>query len=344
MAMIDTKAGTKTWKEPGQAEPDLKSQTVDRQLTQAQKDMLGEEDLGSVLNKVSDPNYVDPSKKIKGMGSNKMDKDAFFKLMLAQLKNQDPTNPLKNHEMAAQLAQFSGLEQMTNINTTLSEMKQGNKPIEQFQALNLIGKMVSGDSAKITRNDLDKEHEVKFTLPQDAKSTDVKILNNKNEVVREYKFSNLKEGENKISWNGENDKGQLAKAGDYRVQIDAQGNGGQKLAIKTDFTGLVSGMSFSPEGPVLQVGKQNVRLKDIRQFSDPGLMSNDQKSQDITQLDLNKTNAMKQTNIKEETKSPERLKAEAASSDDMFAQLGLGAELVDKVKSAEAKAAGDKEM
>ena len=337
---MDVKAGTKTWRDPqAGVEPDLKSQGTARSLTQGEKEALGTENLGEALNKIADPNYIDPSKKVRGVGSNAMDKDAFFKLMIAQLKHQDPSNPLKNHEMAAQLAQFSGLEQMTNINTTLQEMKQANKPVEQFQALNLIGKEVSGDSAKITRSDLDKDHEVKFNLPQDTKDTEVTIFNAKKEVVRKLKFSQLKAGENKFSWNGEDEKGNKAKAGDYKVEISATGTAGQKLAVKTDFTGLVTGMSFSPEGPVLQVGKQNVRLKDIRQFSDPSLKNNDQNSTDVTNLDLNKAAASKQTNIKQETKSPEQLKAMESSADDMWGSLSASPELYKQHQAGDDKVA-----
>lgn len=336
---MDVKMGTKTWREPGKQEPDLKTQASDRQLTQQEKDVLGTENIGEALNKIADPNYVDPSKKVRGVGNSNMDKDAFFKLMITQLKHQDPTNPLKNHEMAAQLAQFSGLEQMTNINSTLQEMKQANKPIEQFQALNLIGKEVSGDSAKITRSEIDKDHEVKFNLPQDAKDTEVTIFNAKKEVVRKMKFPLLNSGENKFSWNGEDEKGNKAKPGDYKVQIDATGVSGQKLTVKTDFTGVITGMSFSPEGPVLQVGKQNVRLKDIRQFSDPSLKSNDQNSTDVTNLDLNKTDASKQTKIKEETKTPEQLKAMESSATDMWEGLSAAKELLQKHEQAEDKLA-----
>lgn len=324
---MDVKTGTKTWRDPQLQEPDLKSQASGRGLTQNEKDALGAENIGEALNKISDPNYVDPSKKTRGVGSSAMDKDAFFKLLITQLKHQDPTNPLKNHEMAAQLAQFSGLEQMSNINTTLKEMKQGNKPIEQFQALNMIGKEISGDSAKITRSEIDKDHEVKFNLPADTKDTEVTIFNAKKEAVRKLKFSQLKMGENKFSWNGEDEKGNKAKPGEYKVEISATGTAGQKLNVKTDFTGIVTGMSFSSEGPVLQVGKQNVRLKDIRQFSDPSLKSNDQNSRDVTNLDLNKADASKQTKIKEETKTPEQVKAMEASADDMWGSISAAKEL-----------------
>jgi flagellar basal-body rod modification protein FlgD len=123
----------------------------------------------------SHPNWIDPSKKARTVGNSNLDKDAFFKLMLAQMKNQDPTNPLKSHEMAAQLANFSSLEQMQNINKTLGEMKEGQKPSENFQALNLIGKAVAGDSSKVIRGLNDKDHDFKFNLPMDASEVGIKV-------------------------------------------------------------------------------------------------------------------------------------------------------------------------
>ncbi|MBC7754770.1 MAG: flagellar biosynthesis protein FlgD [Moraxellaceae bacterium] len=334
---METKIGTKTWAEPGQ-KTDLKSEFTQTQLTAAQKQALGAENLGAALNKVSDPNWVDPSKKVRGTGNKEMDKDAFFKLMMAQLKNQDPTNPLKNHEMAAQLAQFSTLEQMSNMNTTLKEMKAGNKPIEEFQALNMIGKKVSGDSSKLTRIDVDKEHEFAFKLPSDAKTTEIKLMNAKGDVVREFKFNELKAGENKVVWNGETEDGRKAPAGNYVFQTEATGANGQKLQVKTDFEGVISGMSFSGEGPVLQIGKQTVRLKDIRQFSDPSLMSNDQKTNDVTDLDLKKSTHNGQNNIKEETKTEAQKKAMAGSTSDVLADVGMSSEMLGKVEREISKA------
>jgi flagellar basal-body rod modification protein FlgD len=335
--MMEVKTGTKTWAEPGQ-KMDLKSEFPQTQLTDAQKQALGADNLGSVLNKVSDPNYIDPSKKVRGTGNKEMDKDAFFKLMMAQMKNQDPTNPLKNHEMAAQLAQFSTLEQMSNMNTTLKELKAGNKPIEEFQALNMIGKKVAGDSSKVTRNETDKEHEFAFKLPEAAKETGIKLMNAKGDIIREFKFQQLQGGDNKVVWNGETEDGRKAPAGQYFFQTEATGMNGQKLHVKTDFEGVISGMSFSPEGPVLQIGKQSVRLKDIRQFSDPGLMSNDQKTTDVTELDLKKSTQNGQTNIKQETKTDAQKKAMAATTSDMLADVGMSSAMLEKVEQELSKA------
>lgn len=334
MSVMGMKEGTQTWKNADQLQTDLRGEPQQAQLTDAQKQMLGDENLGNVLNKVSDKNWVDPSKQVRGSGSNKMDKDSFFKLMIAQLKNQDPSNPLKNHEMAAQLAQFSSLEQMTNINTTLTEIKGASKPVEQFQALNLIGKQVAGDASKIIRSENDNEHDFKFKLPMDAKQADVKVMNSKGDIVREYKFNELKQGENEISWNGNDDKGRKAPAGNYTFQITATGVGGNKIQPKTDFEGVITGMSFSPEGPVLQIGKQAVRLKDIRQFSDPSLMRNDQNINNITELDLKKQAPLQHTNNKAEEKTAEQQKAMSGSAEDVLANVNMEGDLLNKVKDA----------
>src|SRR4051812_35234670 len=80
-----------------------------------QQKLLGDKPLGDIANQIVDPNWVD-SEKTKRVGNNELNKDAFFKLMLAQMKNQDPTSPLQSHEMAAQLAQFTSLEKLSNIN------------------------------------------------------------------------------------------------------------------------------------------------------------------------------------------------------------------------------------
>lgn len=337
---MDTKIGVKTWKEPGQENigPDIQQ----TQLTPAQKQQLGADNLGDVINKVADPSWTDPSKKVKGVGNKEMDKDAFFKLMLAQLKNQDPTNPLKNHEMAAQLAQFSSLEQMTNVNKNLQEMKQGNKPIEQFQALNLIGKQVAGDASKIARSEVDKEHDYRFNLPQDAATVKVKVKNARGEEMREYQFSQLKAGENLVTWNGEAADGRKTPPGDYRFEVEALTADGRKLAVKNDFEGVVSGLSFSNEGPILQVGKQSIRLRDIRQFTDPSLKNNDQNVNNITSQDLKMMNNSAQTNIKQETKTEAQKQAMEMSNEDGFADLNMSGDLMNKIKQDMSKLESEK--
>jgi flagellar basal-body rod modification protein FlgD len=77
-------------------------------------------------------------------------KDDFLKMLIAQLKNQDPLNPQEGSEFAAQMAQFSSLEQLTNLNTTLEAQSQNSLNLFNAQAINLVGKEITAQTAAAT--------------------------------------------------------------------------------------------------------------------------------------------------------------------------------------------------
>lgn len=327
MSTIGMKLGTKAF---GQTtEKPTGTVGVASNLSATEMSKLGGENVGEVLNKISDPNWVDPSKKMRTVGNDKLDKDAFFKLMLAQMKNQDPTNPLKPHEMSAQLANFSALEQMTNVNTTLNEIKNGQKPVEQFQALNLLGKAVSGDAAKVVRAKGDTNHDFTFNLGAPASEAEVKVRNSAGDVVRTYSLKNLKAGENRVTWNGLDDKGTAMAADEYTFGIEAKSSNGQKLAVKTDFEGTITGINYTPEGPVLMVGTQTIRLRDVRKIVDPGLMRNDQNLSSQTPGQLKTTDTMQQTESKQ---TPANAAPDKAAAPNLMDSVSLSREMMDKVQ------------
>jgi flagellar basal-body rod modification protein FlgD len=73
--------------------------------------------------------------------TNELGKDAFLKLLIAELSNQDPLNPMSDREFIAQMAQFSTLEQMTNMTKAL----EGLSSMEPYSAVNYVGKLVAFD-------------------------------------------------------------------------------------------------------------------------------------------------------------------------------------------------------
>jgi flagellar basal-body rod modification protein FlgD len=298
----------------------------------------GEESPGAIANKLADPNWTDPSKKVRATGNANLDKDAFFKLMLAQMKNQDPTNPMKSHEMAAQLANFSSLEQMQNMNKTLEELKNAQKPAVDFQALNLIGKAVAGDSAKVVRGANDKDHDFRFNLPMEAAEVGVKVRDADGNIVREYSLKGLKPGDNKLTWNGEDSKGMKSPAGEYQFIAEAKTGDGKKLAIKTDFDGLITGVSYSGEGPILNVGNQAIRFRDVKKITDPRLMSNDQKTTDVTNLDLKKDDATGQTKKEGNIESQKTSNTSApVAKSKIMDTVGLSRDMMEKIAKETAK-------
>jgi len=268
--MINIKNSTQTWS-TAQQDPSWKSDNVQNVSAEEYKKAFGEKDVGEVLNKLADPNWVDPAK-TRRVGNNQLDKDAFLKLLLTQLKYQDPTNPMESHEMAAQLAQFSSLESLANIDKGIGELQKAAAPKNDFAALNLIGKAVSGDSSKISRTDENEQHDVQYDLLGDAQKVIVKVLDANNQPVRELTFSDVKKGKAEFNWNGLDEEGKAARPGQYRLQIDAVGSNGLKVGATTQFEGRISGVNFTPTGPLLLIGNQSIRLSDVKKIVDPAML------------------------------------------------------------------------
>jgi flagellar basal-body rod modification protein FlgD len=88
-----------------------------------------------------------------------LDRDAFLKMLIVQLKNQDPLEPMEDREFIAQLAQFSALEQMQQMNKSLYEFLRASSI---FQAVSLIGRVVTGRDCKTGENVSGKVESVLF--------------------------------------------------------------------------------------------------------------------------------------------------------------------------------------
>lgn len=197
--------------------------------------------------------------KATGKKRNEMGKDDFVMLMSAQLKHQDPLSPLKNEQMAAQLAQFSSLEQMVNVNSNLEKMAASQKPQENLLAASLIGKKIVTDSSRFSLTK-GTQPELKFDLPDDASQLSVTVVDAKGEVVREYELANMAKGAQSIRWDGKSNKGLDAAAGEYTYRVNANNTQGQMMEIKTSTAGLVSGVTFEGGKALLLVGDKKIPM------------------------------------------------------------------------------------
>lgn len=267
--MLSIKGGTQTWSTAEQTSS-LRGDGASTMSAQDKDRVLGDQDLGEYLNKIADPNWVDPAKNRK-VGSDTLDKDSFMKLFLAQLKNQDPTNPLQSHEMAAQLAQFTSLEKLNNINEGIAGLAKSNNPKHSYEALSLIGKSVAGDSSNIIRADENEQHDIEFKLGGDVQEATLSIRDALGNEIKKLKAGGLKQGKNSVPWNGRLDNGTVAQPGEYKVVIEARNAGGQKIAAETAFEGKVTGVNFTAQGPVIMLGKQSIRMSEVSKIYDSGI-------------------------------------------------------------------------
>ncbi|MDZ4662083.1 MAG: DUF2271 domain-containing protein [Pseudomonadota bacterium] len=265
----------------------FKSDGLNNMSLADKKKVLGEDgNVGDVLNKVADPNWVDPQKRGVRAPKNDMGKDAFMKLMLEQMKQQDPTNPLKSHEMAAQLAQFTSLEQLSNINQNIEQLRQGQEPNNNFQALNFIGKKVSGDGSRIIRADGDKSHEIRFDLKGEVPKINITISDMNGIDLKKIEINGPKKGENEVVWDGMAENGQPLRSGEYRVKFDAATESGKKIQVDTKFEGKVTGVNFTGDGPVLMVGNKSIRMTEIKKIEDSENQKEELKINEPTRQDV----------------------------------------------------------
>lgn len=173
-------------------------------------------------------------------------KEDFLYLMVTQLKNQDPLNPLDNNEFIAQTTQFSSLEQLINISDGLSSlsdnMSKGNYSEQLFSASNFIGKEVKYFSNDI--NLTDSGALIGYELDAIPSEISIQIKNASGVVVAEITPGDFGYGLNEINWNGTTSDGTQLPEGVYSMTVTATDANGSKLPSRTYTKGVADGMTM----------------------------------------------------------------------------------------------------
>jgi len=180
---------------------------------------------------------VGSSNSIDLVQNNVMGKDEFFKMLIAQLQNQDPLNPMDGTDFTAQLAQFSSLEQLTNVNSNLEAVTAYQKLMSGVQAVSLIGKEITaeGNTVKASGSSVD----ITYNLPEDVSEGTVSIYKTDGTFVETIKFENQGEGINSVSWDCSS-----VEEGIYTFEVSATNAAGDSVAVDTLVKGEVTGVNF----------------------------------------------------------------------------------------------------
>jgi flagellar basal-body rod modification protein FlgD len=183
-------------------------------------------------------------------------KDDFLKMMIAQLKHQDPLNPMDGTAFTAQLAQFSSLEQLQNINSQMTSFTQQQQTLGNSQAVNFIGKQVlaTGNTVSVNGNPVT----LGYNLAGDAVSGQVQIYDANGQLVNTLSFTNQKQGLNSMTWNPPS-----SAKGTYSFAVSALDRSGKSVSASTVTQGTVTGVNFHDSATYLNVGGQEVGLADI---------------------------------------------------------------------------------
>ena len=210
---------------------------------------------------------IDNSKTTVKMASDEaMGKDDFLKLLIAQLAAQDPLDPMGAQDFSAQLAQFSALEQMTNVNTNLEIIQKLETTSQNTSALNLIGKTVEshGNTFKHTAN---TSETLSYSLASDAESVRIDIFDITGSQVDMVRFGNQTLGKNKISWDGLDKHGKPLPEGTYSYIVKADNRAGNPIEVDTFSSGLVSEVVFGEDQAYAIVNGKELPISTIKRVS-----------------------------------------------------------------------------
>ena len=190
-----------------------------------------------------------------------MGKDDFLQLLTTQLKYQDPLNPMDNTQFAAQLAQFSSLESLNNINESQKDQIMLEQSMNNSFMTNMIGKKVRamGNSIKFDG----EQSTMDFYLSRQATDVEIKIFDKNGELLNTYEKINMEAGNNEFTWDGMMSNGEIAEAGQYEFEVSATDLEGTEITVETYTSGLVQGLEYQQGSPYLVVNGELLNLGDL---------------------------------------------------------------------------------
>jgi len=188
----------------------------------------------------------------------------FLHLLVAQMKNQDPLNPLDNAQVTSQMAQLSTVQGIENMKASMEALAASLGTNQMSQAANLIGRgvLVPGDTIRPS----EVENVVGFELKTPADKVTLTISDASGAKVRTVNLGERKEGVNLVEWDGLRDDGSVAPDAAYQFKIEAVSEG-KTVAATALHLGMVNSVSQSSEGVQLNLaGNESVSYADIRQI------------------------------------------------------------------------------
>ncbi|MCX5836600.1 MAG: flagellar hook capping protein [Deltaproteobacteria bacterium] len=202
-------------------------------------------------------NIVNTSSTSSASSTKAIGKDEFMKLLLAQLKNQNPLNPMDGTDFAAQLAQFSSLEQLSNLNAELKTQGLNQMTLGYAQSANMIGKVIEAKNGNTVTAD-GSTVDINYRLAKDAQKVTIYIYDQEERLVQTLEDTAKKEGMNKTTWNCS----AIAK-GNYSFQVAASDSNGGSVAAETILSGVVTAVHFKNNNISLTVNGLELALSDV---------------------------------------------------------------------------------
>jgi flagellar basal-body rod modification protein FlgD len=187
--------------------------------------------------------------------------DDFLKLLVTQLKQQDPLNPTNNTEFVAQLAQFSQLEQSVKQAQLMQQSLDAQAASFEFTLLPMVGRRVGLDMPLVQLGE--GPATIRYALDKDAAKVSIHILDHQGQVIRTLEYAGRPSGLNIAEWDGNNQNGTPMPPGVYRYTLSATDAQGASVTSQGRAELTVSGIRKEEGTTKLVVGDLTVEPSDV---------------------------------------------------------------------------------
>lgn len=227
----------------------------------------------SNINDTSSSQAASSSSSVSSTGTNSSSdlQSSFLTLLVAQLKNQDPTNPLQNNELTSQLAQISTLSGIEKLNTTLGSISGQIDSSQSLQASSLVGHgvMIPGSTILAGKNSTSESVDTTpfgIELTQAVEKVTATITDGNGKVIRTLNMGAQTAGVHTFTWDGKLDDGTAAPDGAYNISFAAS-QGTTQLVVQPLQFALVQGVTLGKDGNKLDLGTYGTTTLDqVRQI------------------------------------------------------------------------------
>jgi len=205
-------------------------------------------------------------------------KDDFLSLLVTQMKYQDPMNPMDNQEFASQLAQFSTVEQLENIDSNLEQSININtiltQSISNTLATTFIGKDAKGYGDYVLINEDGNAH-LSFDLSDSAKDVKITISDSSGNTVRTMTMSDLTAGEHEIDWDMKNDAGETLPDAEYQFTVSATDINGDSVDLEEMMSGYITGIRYVNGAAMMMISNREIPFSMVYEIGENGDESNE---------------------------------------------------------------------
>ncbi|NJN50889.1 MAG: flagellar hook assembly protein FlgD [Gammaproteobacteria bacterium] len=201
---------------------------------------------------------------VRAENSQELGKNQFLELMITQLKHQDPLNPAQNEDFIAQLAQFSSLEGIENLNKSVDSMATAMRATVTMEAAALVGRSVLVPTDRTFMQGANLVGSVNVT--ESTSNLVVEVSSPSGELIRRIDVGPAAVGANRFLWDGLDASGEAQSPGVYRIRAyAAQGESTSEFSV--DLPELVASVSLEATGIQLNLaGGSTVPVTEVKEI------------------------------------------------------------------------------